>query len=211
MLQTPTIAATPKTDIGPLDARSGPWQSGRVATKRSKLTPEKALADQTLEKNALAYLNRFDSSAANLRKVLQRHIRRHARDADPQLVEEAERHAETIIERYQASGLLDDRRYASTIAWSLRERGSSAWAIEHKLAARGVDASAIRDAISDADKDCDEDAELVSARRFARRRRLGPHRPDAERKARRDRDLGALARAGFSLDVARRVLDEELA
>jgi regulatory protein len=32
-------------------------------------------------------------------------------------------------------------------------------------------------------------------------------RPPAEREARRDRDLAALARAGFSLDVARRVLD----
>ncbi len=186
------------------------WQDADVAARRKQRTSKKALADETLEKNALSYLNRFDSSVANLRKVLKRHIRRHARDADPELVEKAELCAEGIIERYQGSGLLDDRRYASTMAWSLRERGSSARAIEHKLAARGVEASAIRDAISDVDKDCDEDAELVSARRFARRRRIGPHRAPAERNAKRERDLGALARAGFSLDVARRVLDEEL-
>jgi regulatory protein len=40
-----------------------------------------------------------------------------------------------------------------------------------------------------------------------RRRRLGPYRPQEERAARRQRDLGALARAGFSFDVARRALE----
>ncbi|MEK9755042.1 MAG: hypothetical protein VW338_17755, partial [Rhodospirillaceae bacterium] len=36
---------------------------------------------------------------------------------------------------------------------------------------------------------------------------LGPFRAGAERPARRDKDLAALARAGFGYDVARRVVD----
>lgn len=193
-----------------LDSARQPWQTAAVAARKPRLTPEKALAPETLEKNATSYLNRFDSSAANLRKVLQRGIRRHGRQVDPDLVQRAEAYVEELIARYLASGLLNDQRYAATIAWSLRERGSSQRAIAHKLSARGVDAAAIQDAISEADRDRGVDGDLDAARRFARKRRLGPHRAADERTARRDRDLGALARAGFSLEVACRVLEEDL-
>ena len=44
---------------------------------------------------------------------------------------------------------------------------------------------------------------------LARRRRLGPWRSGPERAARRDRDLAALARAGFDLQTARAVIDAE--
>ncbi|MDE0409722.1 MAG: RecX family transcriptional regulator, partial [Alphaproteobacteria bacterium] len=46
-------------------------------------------------------------------------------------------------------------------------------------------------------------------RALARRRRLGPWRDPAERAARRQKDLAAMARAGFRLDVARQVIDAE--
>ena len=180
-----------------------------MAARKPRLSPEKALARETLEKSATTYLNRFDSSAANLRKVLQRHVRRHGRELESETVQQAEAYVEELIARYLASGLLNDQRYAATIAWSLRERGSSKRAIAHKLSARGVGPAEIQDAIAEADRDRGEDGELEAARRYARRRRLGPHRAADERSARRDRDMAALARAGFSLDVARRVLDDE--
>ena len=41
------------------------------------------------------------------------------------------------------------------------------------------------------------------------RRRLGPFRAAPERQERRERDLAALARAGFGYDVARRVIGAE--
>ena len=49
--------------------------------------------------------------------------------------------------------------------------------------------------------------ELTAAYKYARRRRLGPYRLPEARAARRDRDLAALARAGFGYDIARRVVD----
>jgi regulatory protein len=42
---------------------------------------------------------------------------------------------------------------------------------------------------------------------LARRRRLGPYRPEADREARREKDLAALARAGFGYDIARTVIE----
>jgi regulatory protein len=51
-------------------------------------------------------------------------------------------------------------------------------------------------------------SELEAARIWARKKRLGPFRqnPD-ERSARRERDLAALARAGFSFGTAKAVID----
>jgi len=43
----------------------------------------------------------------------------------------------------------------------------------------------------------------------ARRRRLGPYRMPEVRAERRDKDLAALARAGFDYDTARRVIEAE--
>jgi regulatory protein len=58
-------------------------------------------------------------------------------------------------------------------------------------------------------------AELRAALTLARRRKLGPFRKGAVNADRHRKDLAALARAGFSLDIARKVLgggirDEEL-
>ena len=50
--------------------------------------------------------------------------------------------------------------------------------------------------------------EAAQARRLAQRKRLGPYRP-GEREPYRDKDLRAMVRAGFSLGLAKRVVDGE--
>ena len=50
--------------------------------------------------------------------------------------------------------------------------------------------------------------ERAAARRYAERRRLGPWRADpARRSGRRDRDIAAMARAGFPVRLAISVID----
>ena len=51
------------------------------------------------------------------------------------------------------------------------------------------------------------DPELAAACRLARRRRLGPYYAGDDRRERRAKHLGALARQGFNFDVARKVVD----
>ncbi len=163
------------------------------------------LTREELERRALTYLDRFDASAASLRRVLMGAVRRAGRKGGVD-VAAAEALIDQLIERYRASGLIDDRRYAGNVAHFLRRRGASLRAIRHKLGGRGVSSEVVDSAIADADRDSG-DAELEAARALVRRRRLDPHRPPEERAARRARDLGALARAGFSLEVARRALE----
>lgn len=170
---------------------------------RTRRSPRRATASH-LENAALHYLERFSSSSANLRRVLLRKVARSARahGTDPA---EGARLVEAIIARYLQSGLLDDAAYAAQKATSLRRRGASSYGIRGKLAAKGVEAGLIDAALETLD-DQAEAGDLAAACALVRRRRLGPYRPVEGRAAYRRKDLAALARAGFSLDVARRVL-----
>jgi regulatory protein len=157
-----------------------------------------------LENAALYYLERFASSSANLRRVLTRKVARaaaaHGSDA-----REGEQIVDEIITRYLAAGLLDDRAYAAQKARSLRRRGTSRFAIRGKLAVKGVEAELIVDTLVELDEER-RGGEVAAACALVRRRRLGPCRDAARRQAFRQKDLATLARAGFGLDVARRVL-----
>ena len=53
----------------------------------------------------------------------------------------------------------------------------------------------------------DGNGDLAAAARLAQRKRLGPFRPKEARADLRQRDMAALARAGFSYDVARQIVD----
>ncbi|MEX2298477.1 MAG: RecX family transcriptional regulator, partial [Dongiaceae bacterium] len=90
-------------------------------------------------------------------------------------------------------------------AGSLNRRGESGRRIRARLRAKGVAASAIDQAIEGLQKE-DGDAEFRAACRLAHRRRLGPARPPAGRAALREKDMAALARAGFNYETVRRVI-----
>jgi regulatory protein len=160
-----------------------------VADAAHPLTP------QALEDAALRYLNRFDCSVDKLRRHLALLIRKRAGDST------LSTHVESLIERYRASGLLDDQRFGKNLADRFQARGASKRMVAQKLRARGVP----RDVVDEVARSS-PDSELASARAYVRRRRLGPHRPEAERAPNRRRDLAALARQGFDHDTAARAL-----
>jgi len=110
---------------------------------------------------------------------------------------------EALITRYRGSGLLDDAAYAAGRAEALHRRGSSLQAIRARLAAKGLTAAVVKDAVSEL-RAAAADPDLAAACAFARRRRLGPYRRGASDPT---RELGAFARAGFGRRVAEAVLD----
>lgn len=152
-----------------------------------------------LAEAALSYLNRYDTTKARLRKVLERKL-------DPALDGKARASAKTKIEallvRLESSRVLDDQRYAENLTQSLRARGASARGIAQKLRLRGVEAGAVT-GLSQTPSD-----ELSAARIFVKKRRL-IERHAANGPAGRAKALAALGRQGFSFDVARRALELE--
>lgn len=167
-----------------------------------RMTPD------TLGRVATAHLQRFPCSVRHLRRVLRRKIARSVRhygDDEAALLAAME----DTIARLDGGALLDDRRFAHARVQTLHRRGRSQRAIRQRLRQQGLDADAIAAALS-ALADVADDPDLAAAARYARRRRLGPYCRDPERRvARRQKDLAALGRQGFSYGIARQVIDAE--
>ncbi len=168
--------------------------------------PKKATS-RHLENAALHYLQRFASSTENFRRVMMRRVERSARIHDTDQAEGAAM-IEDLIRRFSGAGLLDDSVYAAGKALSLFRRGAPPRAIRAKLKSKGVDDGAI-DAALAALTDEAAEPEFAAACVFARRRRLGPYRVKPGREERREKDLAALARAGFGYGVALSVVDAD--
>ena len=172
--------------------------------RKVRKVPRRMTAER-LENIALHYLGRYASSSGNLRRVLMRRVERAtaAHGDDPA---DGARLVDALIARYQRSGLIDDRAYATQKAASLQRRGASRFGIRGKLRQKGVETDLIDDAMATLDEGGSGAGELAAACALIRRRRLGPYRAAGQRAAMRQNDLAALARAGFSLDIARRAL-----
>ncbi len=181
---------------------------GKSAGRRLPKKPKKATPGY-LERAALFYLDRYATSADNLRRVLRRKVARSARvhGTDPTAGEAV---IEDLIARFLGAGLLDDARYAEARARSLSRRGQSLRGIRLQLLQKGVGEDEITAALACLRDDLG-DPELTAALVYTRRRRLGPFRPGPERKAQRERDLAALARRGFAAELVLKVIDAESA
>lgn len=164
----------------------------------------KPLTAARLENAALFYLQRYAASSGQLRTVLKRRLRR-AEAAG--LAECGAEEIEAVIAKLLRNGILNDAAFAEMKAVSLARQGRSHRAMQRKLQQLGLDEAEQQAALAAAG--LDPESELTRAFAFARRRRLGPYRPAAERAERRERDLAALARQGFAYEVARQVVDAE--
>lgn len=170
------------------------------SSRAFRASPDKpTLSAEALEQHALAYLNRFDCSSRRLKQHLSGRVRRAG--GHPQ----ADVWIDDLLQRYARSGLLDDARFAANLAAHLAARGKSRRAITRTLLGRGVPSEIASALMSERQRDAPE-AELAAALVYVRKRRLGPYRGADERDAFRFKDWAALARQGFSAEIARRAL-----
>jgi len=176
-------------------------------TKKQFKPPRKPTPER-LANIALHHLDRYATSAENLKRVLERRLFKAARHYEDLDMIEAQGWIDALIRRYIDAGLLNDRAYAETRARSLLARGNAQRQIRMKLLEKGLGADDI-DAALAALKDEHADPELAAAIKLARRRRLGPYADPAKRAERVEKDLATLARSGFSYDLARRVIEAD--
>lgn len=165
-----------------------------------KITPER------LANIALHYLERYASSSENLRRVLERRVYKASLHHDDLNTDTAAGWIDDLIKRYQDTGLLNDLTYAESRARSLMARGTAARVIRMKLMEKGVDGDTIDQALEALTEEA-PDPELHAAIKLARRRRLGPYADPSKREEKKERDLAAMARSGFSYDMARRIIE----
>ncbi len=161
-----------------------------------------------LQELAVGYAARYATTAAKLRRYLQRKL------GERVWTPEAPADIDALVARIVTLGYVDDRVYAASKQRDLTARGFGAGRVKGALNAAGVSRDDIAAALTpDDDAPADPYAPAIA---FARRRRFGPFAREGTLAdpARRARELAAMARAGHDFTVAKRVLaaaDEDAA
>ncbi len=156
-----------------------------------------------LMNKAVHYLGRYSASEQRLLLVLGRFAKRKLADTDKAEIAIA---IKSVVDKCLRLGYVDNDAYAETLARSQRRQGKSAKLIWQKLRQHALDDTAIEKALHIADAN-HHNAELAAAIHFARRRRLGPFSQFGAEELGRHKQLGSLARAGFSIAICRTVLN----
>ena len=113
-----------------------------------------------------------------------------------------------IILGLERNKILNDELYSDSKARMFLRRGYSLNKINQSLRNKGIETKYIKQSI-DKIKEDEIEPDFVSALKLCKRRRIGPLRPDANRELFFKKDMGILARGGFSYELSKRVLDLE--
>lgn len=166
----------------------------KTAPRKRKI--RKKISESYLRNAALYYLQRYPASVSRFLEVMTRKMKRSlAAHPDQDLAPYETFLRDTLVPELERTGLLNDALYARGLAASLQNRGLPRRAIAMRLSAKGV---------ATEQEQLDTQNDLEAAKIFARRKRLGPFA-----RTQRDprRDLAALARAGFSYDIASKIVN----
>tara|TARA_B110000444_G_C18445760_1_gene413359 strand:- start:21 stop:581 length:561 start_codon:yes stop_codon:yes gene_type:complete len=113
-----------------------------------------------------------------------------------------------IINGLEKNRIINDELYADSKARMYLRRGYSLNKINQSLRTKGIDIKYIKQSI-DKIKEEKIEPDFVSALKLCKRRRIGPVRPEANRELFYKKDMGILARGGFSFELSKRVLNLE--
>ena len=111
-----------------------------------------------------------------------------------------------IVLNLEKNKFLNDEMYSDSKARMFLRRGYSLNKINQSLRSKGIDDKYVKQSI-DKIKENEIEPDFVSALKLCKRRRIGPLRPDSNRELFYKKDMGILARSGFSFDLSKRVLD----
>ena len=168
----------------------------------------KKITEKRLENIALFYLQRYESCTSKLRETLKRRLRR-AKMQGIEIPFEASQWVENIVHKMQDLGYIDDKRYMENIIRQLQNNGKSVRFICGKLKQDGIETSLIQSFFEQQQMSSDE-LDVHSAKRLVDKKKLGYHRPKELREQFYQKDLAILSRAGFSYEIACKVLKEQL-
>ncbi|MFN3701345.1 MAG: regulatory protein RecX [Alphaproteobacteria bacterium] len=208
-------------------------QNQKQQNQKPRQKQPKKITASYLHNSGLYYLERYAAGSGHFRSVMTRKIQRSCRVHTDQNFEECAAMLEEVISNFIRSGLLNDALYVESMVRNYRAKGLSRKMILNKLAAKRVDKDDIEAALSDYDdtaqashsfsddgngNDNRIDTELRSAAIFCRKKKLGAYAatPSHKKTLLHDDDkymqkqLGKLARAGFSYDISQKVLALDL-
>lgn len=190
-------------------ASSGPDDSnhGRHAGRRKAKRRAKPLDQRKLNDLALSYVARFATSSGKLEAYLHRKIRERgqveAKDDDQMESGRPQLDVAAIVERMVELRYIDDEAYARSKTDGLLRRGYGGRRVEQALRADGIDDD-LRGAVAP-----DASAARHAAFALAQKRRFGPFGDGLPDRARREKQIAAMIRAGHDYDSAKTLVNAE--
>tara|TARA_X000001036_G_scaffold439816_1_gene492478 strand:+ start:1553 stop:2113 length:561 start_codon:yes stop_codon:yes gene_type:complete len=115
-----------------------------------------------------------------------------------------------IILNLEKNRVLNDEMYSDSKARMFLRKGYSLNKINQSLRSKGIEDKYVKQSIDKIKQD-EIEPDFVSALKLCKRRRIGPLRPEKNRELFYKKDMGILARGGFSFELSKRVLDLETA
>jgi len=153
---------------------------------------------------AYSYLEKYSPSKQQLKVFLLKKYLTKIKGAA------SKREVSTIIDEIiinlEKNRIVNDELYSDSKARMFLRRGYSLNKINQSLRNKGIDSKYIKQTI-DKIKEDEIEPDFVSALKLCKRRRIGPLRPEANRELFYKKDMGILARGGFSFDLSKRILN----
>ena len=153
---------------------------------------------------AYSYLEKYSPSKQQLKvHLLKKYLTKIKGTKSKQEVSQI---IDEIIMNLEKNRILNDELYSDSKARTFLRRGYSLNKINQSLRNKGIESKYIKQSI-DKIKEDEIEPDFVSALKLCKRRRIGPLRPEANRELFYKKDMGILARGGFSYDLSKRVLN----
>ena len=112
---------------------------------------------------------------------------------------------DNIVLNLEKVHLLNDSLYSDSKDRMFFRRGYSLNKITHSLRGKGIGMENIKLSLEKIKKE-KSDPDFNSAMKICKKRRIGPMRPEANREIFYKKDMGILARSGFSYDISKKIL-----
>ena len=162
-----------------------------------------ATIDQ-LRKFAHSYLEKYSSSKQQLRTyLLKKFLKTGMKIASKK---ELLSLIDVVIEDLEKQKLLSDKFYSHSKSSSYFRRGYSLNKIRYSLIKKGINEKYINESILKI-KSEEANPDFFSAIKLCKKRRIGAARVENNRTLFYKKDMGILARSGFSYEISKKVLD----
>ena len=161
----------------------------------------------TLKDLAFSYIEKYSPSKQQLKVYLMKKILIKFKSTKSK--KEISDLIDKVLVNLEQNKFLNDELYSDSKSRSLLRRGYSLNKINQSLRMKGIDQKFIKQSIQKI-KNKEIEPDFVSALKLCKRRRIGAIRPSANRELFYKKDMGVLARAGFSFELSKRVLNLEV-
>jgi len=153
---------------------------------------------------SFSYLEKYSASKQQLKTyLLKKMLKKSHKSVN---IREIHNLIDVVISSLEKKNFISDKYYSDYKSKVFYKRGYSLNKIRYNLIGKGIDQKYIKDSISKI-KEKESDPDFFSAVKLCKKRRIGPCREESNRSLFFKKDISILARAGFSYDISKKILD----